>query len=97
MTVRASGVDGWTGDAIEKPNSPRKEKTDKACASPANIDQTIPNADEPDPPGVRFCQVLITIGFFVSLLWALVFLLLLLLKKIRQQRKEEEDILTFDN
>jgi prepilin-type N-terminal cleavage/methylation domain-containing protein/prepilin-type processing-associated H-X9-DG protein len=95
--ARSTGVDGFASDAIEKPNSASKEKNDKASSSHANIEQSLPNEDEPDPPGVRFCQMLIGLGFFVSLLWAFVFLLLLLLKKIRQQRKEEEEILAFDD
>ena len=41
-------------------------------------------------PTVKFFQMLIGLGFFVSLLWAFLFLLLLLLKKIRDKRKEDE-------
>jgi prepilin-type N-terminal cleavage/methylation domain-containing protein/prepilin-type processing-associated H-X9-DG protein len=45
----------------------------------------------PDLPAVKFFAGLIHIGFYVSLLWALILLLMLLLKKIRDHRAEHEE------
>jgi prepilin-type N-terminal cleavage/methylation domain-containing protein len=47
--------------------------------------------NDSDSRGVKFGQLFIQIGFFISFLWALIMLLLLLWKKIREQRAEDQD------
>ncbi len=94
-TARESSfaVDDQTFPAHATPQPP----PEKPHAALATSTESVNADDEPDSPHVRFFQHLIQIGFFVSLLWALIMLLVLLWKKIRERRTEEEDALEFLN
>jgi prepilin-type processing-associated H-X9-DG protein len=84
--------------ADDENNSKSKTKSPSLINTPRPADsppQSPSLDDEPDPPGVRFCQAFIRIGFFISFLWALIMLLLLLWKKIRERQAEDEEAETW--
>jgi prepilin-type N-terminal cleavage/methylation domain-containing protein len=82
-------------DVSENSSSTISSASDRVPAPrPTETLELRSNDDEfPDPPPIRFCQLLIGFGFFVSFLWAFIMLLLLLWKKIRDRRAEENDAL----
>lgn len=79
-----------TANEQQPPNSTDTTSKNGKTPAQANVESDNTADNEADPPGVKFCQALIGFGFFISLLWAFVFLLLLLLKKLREKRKEDE-------
>lgn len=82
-----SGYDDSSAPALALP----KTAPQKLDPPPSSSSEHVNADDEPDPPGVRFAQHFIQIGFFISLLWAFLMLLLLLWKKIRERQAEDED------